>query len=78
MEWPPYRMWMCQRKDNKLRDEFIAGVEQFDAFARSQNEYIINGVYHCPCTKCQKPKYLKPNDVKLHLYKKGSVQGYWT
>ena len=38
VECPPHRMWMCQQKDNRtgeLRDEFIAGVEQFDTFARS-------------------------------------------
>ena len=38
----------------------------------------MNGVYRCPCTKCKNAKYLTPDDVKLHLYKKGFVQGYWT
>ena len=69
-------MLMCHGKDNRtgeLRDEFIAGVEQFDAFARSQNKYIVNRVYRCPCTKCKNAKYLKPDDVKPHLYKKGFV-----
>ena len=59
MDCPPHRMWMCQRKDNcmgELRDEFIVGVEQFDAFARFQNEYIVNGVYRCPCAKCKNAK----------------------
>ena len=72
---------MFQRKDNRtgeLRDEFIAGVEQFNTFARSQNKYIINGVYRCPCTECKNVKYLAPDDVTLHLYKKGFVRGYWT
>ena len=49
-------MWMYHRKDDRtgeLRDEFIAGVEHFDTFTRSQNEYIVNGVYRCPCTKCK-------------------------
>jgi len=73
-------MWMSQQKDNRtgeLRDEFIARVEQFDAFAQTQNEYFVNGVYRCPCTKCKNAKYLKPDDVKLHLYKKGFIQSYW-
>ena len=40
MECPPHRVWMYHRKDNRtgeLREEFIAGVEQFDIFAHSQN-----------------------------------------
>ena len=72
---------MYHRKDNRtveFGDEFIAGVEQFDMFARSQNEYIVNGVYRCPCSKCKNAKYLTPDNVKLHLYKKGCVGGYWT
>ena len=35
-------------------------------------------MYRCPCTKGKNAKYLNPDDVKLHLYKKGFVQGYWT
>ena len=52
---------MYHRKDNctsEFRDEFITGVEEFDRFARSQNEYNVNGVYRCPCTKCKNAKYL--------------------
>ena len=72
---------MYHRKDNctgELQDEFIAGVEQFDTFALSQNKYIVNGVYRCPCSKCKNAKYLTLDDVKLHLYKKGFVGGHWT
>ena len=73
IEYPLHKMWMYHRKDNctgELHDEFIAGVEQFDMFARSQNEYIANRVYRCLCTKRKNAKYLMPDDVKLHLYKK--------
>ena len=67
---------MYHRKENRtgeLLDDFINGVEEFDRFACSQNEYMVNGVYRCPCTKCKNAKYLTPNDVKLRLYKKEFV-----
>ena len=72
-------MWIYHRKDNRtseLHDEFINGVEEFDRFARTQNEYMVNGVCRSPCTKCKNAKYLTPYDVKLHLYKKDFVRDY--
>ena len=56
-----------------LRDKFINGVEHFDKFARAQQEFMINKVYRCPCTKCKNTKYLTPDVVKLHLHRKGFV-----
>uniref|UniRef100_A0A7C9DL29 Transposase-associated domain-containing protein n=1 Tax=Opuntia streptacantha TaxID=393608 RepID=A0A7C9DL29_OPUST len=80
MNGPSHRLWMYRRIDTEtgeLRDEFINGVEAFDKFARSQQEFMVNNVYRCPCTKCKNTKYLTPDVVKLHLYRKGFVQNYW-
>jgi len=47
-------MWMCRQKHKHtgdIQDDFINGVEEFDSFAHSQNEFIVNKVYHCPYAK---------------------------
>ena len=79
MDGPSHRMWMYHRIDKhtgELRDEFISGVEEFDSFARSQQEFIVNNVYRCLCAKCNNAKYLTPNVMKLHLHGKGFAQHY--
>ena len=80
MNGPSHRLLMYRRTDKQtgeLRDEFISGVEDFDKFARSQQEFMVNTVYRCPCTKCKNTEYLTPDIVKLHLYRKEFVQNYW-
>ena len=80
MNNPSHRVWMYRRIDKQtgeLRDDFIRGVEEFDRFARSQQDFVVNNVYRCPCTKCKNMKYLTPDVVRLHLYRKGFVQNYW-
>ena len=57
--------------------EFIRGVEEFDTFARLQPVYLREGKYRCPCSKCKNKKYLIPEEVKVHLYKRGFMHAYW-
>jgi len=64
------------KQTGELQDEFISGVEDFDKFARSQQQFMVKNVYRCPCTKCKNTKYFTPDIVKLHLYRKGFVQNY--
>ena len=70
-----YEIFLSGRKS--YRQEFLEGVEMFDQFARGQTEFINNGHYRCPCTKCGNRAYRAPDDVKLHLYQNGFVKGYW-
>jgi len=51
----------------ELRHEFISGVEDFDKFARSHQEFLGNHVYRCSYTKRKNAEYLTPDDVKLHF-----------
>ena len=39
--------------------------------------YLREKVYRCPCAKCENTKFLSPEEVKVHLYKKGFTSGYW-
>jgi len=73
MNGSSHRLWMYRRiykETSELRDEFINWVEDFDKFVRSQQEFMVNKVYRCPCTKYKNIKYLTPDVVKLHLYRK--------
>ena len=48
MEGPLHQLWMYRRKDKRtgeLRDEFLRGIEKFDSFAWSQQEFMVNQVY---------------------------------
>jgi len=70
MSGPPHCMGMYHWKDkhtNDIQDEFINDVEEFDSFAHSHHEFMVNKLYHCPCAKCKNTKYLDPNVIKLHL-----------
>jgi len=72
-------MWMTNRLILGRRGcphEFIRGVEEFDAFARLQPVYLREGKYKCPYSKCKNKKYLIPEEVKFHLYKKGFMHAY--
>ena len=60
-----------------LTPEFVAGVNEFDMFARNLPVYLREKVYRCPCAKCENTKLLPPEEVKVHLYKKGFTSGYW-
>ena len=80
MKIPPHRTWMASRLILGRRGcthEFIRGVEEFDAFARLQSVYLREGKYRCPCSKCKNKKFLIPEDVKVHLYRRGFMHAYW-
>ena len=80
MEIPAHRIWMTNRLILGRRGcthEFIRGVEEFDTFARLQPVYLREGKYRCPCSKCKNKKYLISTEVKVHLYKRGFMYGYW-
>ena len=63
-----------------MTHEFIRGVEEFDTFARLQLVYLREGKYRCPYSKCKNKKFLVPEDVKVHLYRKEfhACLWYWT
>ena len=83
MNGPSHRLWMYHRRNSGglgLREGFKIGVDCFDEFSRSQHEFLVNGVYRCPCKLCKNTKYLHPETVKIHLYRKGFFLEYlyWT
>lgn len=49
---------------------FLIGVDEFVCFA-CQQVNLSNGKTRCPCSKCKNIKFLDPEEVKVHLYKKG-------
>ncbi|XP_019150967.1 PREDICTED: uncharacterized protein LOC109147764 [Ipomoea nil] len=74
-----HRRWMYNRlmPGRGLHEAFIDGVDEFVNFATAQSEYQNNEVIRCPCKKCRNLYHLKPEDVKVHLYKKGFEPNYW-
>ncbi|KAK4342276.1 hypothetical protein RND71_038092 [Anisodus tanguticus] len=75
---PEHRKWMYDRK--RIREEFVQGVDGFIDYAMSLYPFLTDGVIRCLCLKCKCPNFEKPEDVKLHLYKKGFEDDYyvWT
>ena len=74
-----YRSWMYNRLlpgRQGYTDAFLNGVEEFVSFA-CQQEDLSNEKIRCPCSKCKNLKYLIPEEVKVHLYKKGFIPDYW-
>ncbi|KAL3845803.1 hypothetical protein ACJIZ3_003206 [Penstemon smallii] len=70
--------WMYNRKvGNDFNPEWLYGVNQFLDYARSQPEYIGNGVLRCPCRKCENMQYASSAQVQVHLFKYGFVADYW-
>ena len=57
--------------------EFIRGVKEFDAFAKNQRVFTLQGVYRCPCSIYKNKKFLPPNHVQTRLYRRGFLHGYW-
>ena len=73
------RSWMYNRLmpgRKGYTDAFLNGVTEFVSFA-CQQAYLSNGNIRCPCSKCKNLKYLDPEEVKVHLYKKGFIPDYW-
>ncbi|XP_019264014.1 PREDICTED: uncharacterized protein LOC109241704 [Nicotiana attenuata] len=80
---PEHRRWMYNRNyPNRrgLREEFVQGVDGFIDYTMSLSPFRHEGTIRCPCVNCKCMKFLKPENVKLHLYKKGFKDKYyfWT
>ncbi|PHT82062.1 hypothetical protein T459_15077 [Capsicum annuum] len=58
-------------------DEFIKGMEEFIKFACSQPKYLSEKVIRCPCKICKNMKHFTPDEVNVHIFKKGFAPGYW-
>ena len=58
-----------------VMDEFYKGVDVFVSFACQKAE--SNGNIRCPCSQCRNLKYIDPEEVKVHLYRKGFTPDYW-
>jgi len=74
------RIWMYNRllpSRKGLNEDFIKGVDEFVAFAITQEDFVSNYKIRCPCSRCQNMKFLNLDDVKIHLYKYGFVPDYY-
>ncbi|PHU20017.1 hypothetical protein BC332_11168 [Capsicum chinense] len=77
------RTWMYNRtypNREGLRVEYKAGVAGFIAKAMTLDDFLTEGTIRYPCWNCKCCKLLSPDDVTLHLYKKGFMVNYtmWT
>ena len=80
MNDPPHCWWIYNRLllyRNGYIQEFLNGVNEFDAFAHRQPEFQSGGKYRCSCPSCKNRVYLIPDEVKMHLIYKGFVKEYW-
>lgn len=80
MKIPEHRRWMINRLLTSragYTQEFINGVEEFDKFAKTQLVYLEDKTYRCPCALCQNTKFLTSDKVKVHIFRKGFMWGYW-
>ncbi|WMV19091.1 hypothetical protein MTR67_012476, partial [Solanum verrucosum] len=78
-----HRKWMYDRTHPNragLRVEFINGVKEFIAKAKTRDDFFIEGTIRCPYAKCKCIKLLKPDKVEFHILKKGFMNNYyvWT
>ncbi|XP_039146743.1 uncharacterized protein LOC120283984 [Dioscorea cayenensis subsp. rotundata] len=77
------RKWMYNKNlpgYGALNDEFIAGVTEFIKYVSSQPEQMDGSLIRCPCKKCDNLKFFIPDEVMLHLCRKGFIANYfnWT
>lgn len=78
-----YRKWMYNKNlpgRKGLTDEFRSGVNDFLEVATSKPEYMSGEKIRCPCLKCKNCKFLNPDEVKEHLWRRGFMDDYynWT
>ncbi|PHT86749.1 hypothetical protein T459_08855 [Capsicum annuum] len=52
-------------------------MEDFIKFACSQLKYLSEKVIRCPCKICKNIKHFMPDEVNVHIFKKGFTPGYW-
>ena len=67
---------LCPGRGERM-PEFVRGVKEFDAFAKNQRVFTVQGVYRCPCGICKNKKFLPPDHVKTHLCRRDFLHGYW-
>ncbi|PHT34073.1 hypothetical protein CQW23_25873 [Capsicum baccatum] len=77
------RTWMYNRlypNREGLREEYKAGVAEFNYKAMTLNEFLIEATIRCPCWNCKCCKLLSPDAITLHFYRKGFMLNYtvWT
>ena len=80
MEKPTHRTWMYNRLlpgQKGYTTEFLKGVKDFIDFACQQPKYLNEGVIRCPCKLCKNAKHLTPEEVNVHIIKKGFTPRYW-
>ncbi|KAI0494048.1 hypothetical protein KFK09_024179 [Dendrobium nobile] len=74
------RYWMYNRLfpgRKGLTVEFIEGVETFIQVASQLPSFQFDKMFRCPCSKHKNLAFLKPDDVKLDLYRRGFPPNYW-
>ncbi|KAI0504324.1 hypothetical protein KFK09_015276 [Dendrobium nobile] len=74
------RYWMYNRLllgRKGLTVEFIQGVETFIQVASQLPSFQLDKMFRCPCSKHKNLAFLKPDDVKLDLYRRGFLPNYW-
>jgi len=73
------RSWMYNRLlpgRKGYTEAFLNGVAEFVSFALGKTN-LSNGKITCPCTTCKNLNFLDSEDVKVHLYRRGFIPGYW-
>ena len=73
------REWRYTRlnADGTINKDFVDGVESFLAYACKQLETFEVTELRCPCKKCHNRKYLKLDDARVHLFRKGFFPDYY-
>uniref|UniRef100_A0A3Q7GDV1 Transposase-associated domain-containing protein n=1 Tax=Solanum lycopersicum TaxID=4081 RepID=A0A3Q7GDV1_SOLLC len=69
-----HRNWMMYDRTHPnrsgLRVEFMDGVKEFIAKAKTENDFLIEDTIRCSCAKCKCIKLLKQDKVELHIIKR--------
>ena len=72
------RTWMYNRLTNGfLSNDYTQGVEDFINYACNQPGIFSRDKLRCPCRKCENRRFRTCEEVRLHLYRKGFVEGYY-
>ena len=61
-----------------INDEFIKRVEEFIAFAYSQNGIVNGDSTRCPCRRCENSRFQIADTTGGHLYYNECMVGYTT
>ena len=61
----------------ELTYEFMIGVTEFLNAAKWHAHQLNENLIRCPCVKCKNIKFLEPEIVKKHIYRRGFIDDYW-